>query len=104
MGCKQAEVLQQNSCLDQENGWGVDDLNNIEPLPNNQSTIRITMNKKLYIEYSDVIMHWEVPLVHTCSFSDTHSSTNEQCNQKELIDSVRRLARDLFAFDVAHER
>ena len=40
LGCKQAEVLQQNSRLDLENGGGVDDLNNVEPLPNNQSTIR----------------------------------------------------------------
>ena len=37
--CKQAEVLQQNSHLDQENSRGVDDLNNVEPLLNNQSTI-----------------------------------------------------------------
>ena len=40
LGRKQVEVLQQNSCLDQENGWGVDDLNDVEPLPNNQSMIR----------------------------------------------------------------
>ena len=47
LGCKQVKVLQQNSRLNQENGWGVDDLRDIEPLPNNQSTIRENDTREL---------------------------------------------------------
>ena len=36
-GGKQAEVLQQNSCLNRENGRGIDDLSNVKPLSDDQS-------------------------------------------------------------------
>lgn len=39
-------------------------------------------------------MHRQIPLVHTCSLGETHSSTDEQGDEKELmIDCVRRLVR-----------
>lgn len=40
LGCKPAKVLQQNSRLGQKEGRRVDGLSDVDPLSNNQSTIR----------------------------------------------------------------